>query len=79
MSKVSGLSSIPWHTTTLSREDGDERRHKANCIHYEDNLCKCFKSSYVNKRCGGSAHCSYYKVKPKEMQRVKDESEPYWY
>ena len=82
MSKVSRLESEPWHVTTLRREEGDERRHKSYCSYYEDSRCKCIRSDYMNKRCGGSSHCSYYKVKPKMDEVIKakkDNNEPYWY
>lgn len=79
MSNISRLTSVPWHKTTLRMEEGDQRRHKANCYYIEDKYCKCVRSNYMNKKCGGSSQCKWYKVKEKTVDAIKYNSEPYWY
>lgn len=60
MTKVSELAGTPWHVEKLTRNKGDERRHKSRCIYYrkKDSYCK-----YQYIKCIGSRYCQYYKAK----------------
>lgn len=60
MPKVSELTGTPWHVEKLTRNEGDERRHKSRCIYYrkKDSYCK-----YQYIECMGSRYCQYYKAK----------------
>ncbi len=60
MSKVSELTGTPWHVEKLTRNEGDERRHKSRCIYYrkKDSYCK-----YQYIECTGSRYCRYYEAK----------------
>ena len=60
MPKVSELTGTPWHVEKLTRNEGDERRHKSRCIYYskKDSYCK-----YQYIECIGSRYCQYYKAK----------------
>ncbi|WP_026667031.1 hypothetical protein [Butyrivibrio sp. AE2005] len=59
MPKVSELTGTPWHVEKLTRNEGDERRHKSHCIYYrkKDSYCK-----YQYIECRGSRYCKYYKT-----------------
>ncbi|WP_294242020.1 hypothetical protein [Pseudobutyrivibrio sp.] len=59
MPKVSELTGTPWHVEKLTRNEGDERRHKSRCIYYrkKDSYCK-----YQYIECRGSRYCKYYKT-----------------
>lgn len=46
---------IPMHYDRWHRAEGDERRHRARCVYYDNNFCKERKV-----KCGGSAHCEFY-------------------
>ncbi len=65
MPKVSELTGTPWHVEKLTRNEGDERRHKSRCIYYrkKDSYCK-----YQYIECIGSRYCQYYKAK--EIEEV---------
>lgn len=59
MSKTQYLSGTPWHVEKMTRQEGDEKRHRFRCANYEGKKtghCKVF-----NEKCRGSAHCSEYK------------------
>lgn len=60
MSEMSKIQGTPWHVGRYTRPEGDERRHRSNCVYFrkKDKFCtKC----YVG--CIGSAHCDYYESK----------------
>ena len=59
MGNLERLTGSPWHVEKMTRQEGDEKRHKSRCINYkgkESNQCRIFGG-----RCHGSAHCSYYR------------------
>ena len=60
MPKVSELTGTPWHVEKLTRNEGDERRHKSRCIYYRKKDAYC-KYQYIE--CAGSRYCKYYKAK----------------
>lgn len=70
MPKVSELTGTPWHVEKLTRNEGDERRHKSRCIYYrkKDSYCK-----YQYIECIGSRYCKYYKAK--ESEKVSTDAE----
>ena len=50
------IQGTPWHVSTGDKlKSGLPRRHRANCVFYENGYC-----SFLLSRCLGSAHCSYY-------------------
>ncbi|WP_026668141.1 hypothetical protein [Butyrivibrio sp. AE2005] len=64
MTKVSKLTGTPWHVEKLTRNEGDERRHKSRCKYYrkKDSYCK-----YQYIECRGSRYCKYYKTNEIEV------------
>ncbi len=50
------MTGTPWHNEVLKMDSHDSRRHKSNCVYYQDNQCRF----YIEK-CRGSAHCDAYK------------------
>lgn len=59
MSKTQYLSGTPWHVEKMTRQEGDDKRHRSRCVNYEGKKtghCKVF-----NEKCHGSAHCGEYK------------------
>lgn len=57
MSKLNRMQRTPWHIDALSREQGDPRRHRSYCVHYDKTQKHC---NVMNMRCMGSAHCDEY-------------------
>lgn len=52
------MTGTSWHIEKFTREEGDPRRHRSRCIHYDKRTKEChFRSG----KCIGSAHCMYYK------------------
>jgi len=70
MPKVRELTGTPWHVEKLTRNEGDERRHKSRCVYYRkpDSYCK-----YQYITCSGSRYCKYYKAKEiEELPQYND-------
>lgn len=57
MSDMCKIQSTPWHVGRYTRQEGDERRHKSNCVYYRKKDKFCTKH---HGECYGSAHCDYY-------------------
>lgn len=57
MPNISDLTGTPWHPERMHRAEGDARRYKTKCKHYEHYGEHC---NFYNERCRGSAHCVYY-------------------
>ncbi len=54
------LTGTPWHVEKMTRNEGDEKRHRSRCVFFRK------KDRYCNIRCCscfGSAHCPYYEEK----------------
>ena len=62
MKKIQGT---PWHVEVLGRNEGDERRHRSRCVHYDVNTKMC---TYRDSWCFGSRHCDWYKEFQKTAQ-----------
>lgn len=60
MSISSKMTGTVWHTEKMTRQEDDVRRHKSRCIHLERDSGRC---EIICDKCGGSAHCDYYKEK----------------
>ena len=58
------MTGTPWHNEVLRMDTHDSRRHKSNCVFYQDNQCKF----YIEK-CRGSAHCDAYKQCEKQDEK----------
>lgn len=84
------MTGSPWHAEKMTRQEGDARRHKSHCLHYQWQCNGCD----LGGQCHGSAHCPKYKrmteaqeaavLKQKKDQRrassSKDEDDGvYWY
>lgn len=67
MSEMNKIQGTPWHVGRYTRSEGDERRHRSNCVYFrkKDKVC----SQYLVE-CYGSAHCEHYKSK----NEVKNEN-----
>ena len=64
MAGTSKLTGSPWHTEKMTRKEGDPRRHRSKCVHYEK------VDGYCHKRfmkCVGSAHCDHYSALPESV------------
>lgn len=86
---VNRLTGSPWHKERVHRAEGDERRYKGRCEHYQYEGDRC---SYRSGKCVGSAHCSKYRALSEEefkekqkrthsspARKKKEEEEVYWY
>lgn len=60
MSDMCKIQGTPWHVGRFTRQEGDERRHKSNCVYYRKKDKFCTKH---HGECYGSAHCDYYERK----------------
>lgn len=57
MAGINKMTGSPWHTEKMTRKEGDPKRHRSKCDHYEKSTGYCKKRVM---RCVGSAHCDYY-------------------
>lgn len=55
----------------MVRQEGDSRRHRSRCIHYNKNNSYC---SEVVGKCVGAAHCSYYKECHAQHEKMSEVS-----
>ena len=60
MPNLGNMTGTPWHVETLTRAEGDPRRHRSRCLYFRKEDAYCCKYEF---RCFGSAHCSSYKEK----------------
>lgn len=72
MTEISKLTGSPWHAEKMTRKEGDPRRHRAKCDHYEKSTGKCKKRIM---RCMGSAHCDYYHSSEESITDVSHKRE----
>ena len=69
---IKHMTGSPWHVEKMTRQEGDNRRHKTHCAHYLWETKGCDLCG----RCFGSAHCSKYrKMSPEDEERVKKQKE----
>lgn len=86
---ISRLQGTPWHLEQYHREEGEDRRYKGRCRHYEYESDRC---AFGFTKCKGSAHCMEYdalsdeefKEKQKANQKAKKkenkgEDDCFWY
>lgn len=72
MSDLEKLSGTPWHVEKMVRSEGDSRRHRSRCKHYEgkrEGRCDWFFG-----RCRGAAHCAYYSEKVKIEEKIEEKA-----
>ena len=60
MPNLGNMTGTPWHVETLTRTEGDPRRHRSRCVYFRKEDAYCCKYEF---RCFGSAHCDSYKEK----------------
>lgn len=64
----SRLPDTPWHVGYAYKDENDPRRHKARCIHYNNQKCMC-----MLVRCTGSSHCKFYAERYEEWEEYLEE------
>lgn len=69
----SKLPDTPWHVGYAYKDEHDPRRHKARCIHLQNNVCKCGLSGCYMTHCAGSSHCRYYAEGQAEWDKYLEE------
>jgi len=67
---VSGLQGTPWHVERFHREEGDPRRHRSRCKHYNKEEKRCVLRGY---NCYGAGHCDLYAEKPETKKEIPRE------
>ena len=65
MSNFKGINGTPWHIEAIGMDEDDERRHRSRCEYFQKESVFCHKRK---GKCIGSAHCDYYKEKPREVE-----------
>lgn len=65
MSEMSKIQGTPWHVGRYTRPEGDERRHRSNCVYFrkEGKIC-----SKYGDECISSAHCMDYVNKKESVE-----------
>lgn len=68
MGNLERLVGSPWHVEKMTREEGDDRRHRSRCVHYRgkpEGHC-----DFYCGKCRGAAHCEKYAEKHFENYEV---------
>ena len=69
MSRLGEMQGTPWHVEKFTREEGDARRHRSHCIHYDKGSKHC---DVTGAGCWGASHCQRYSIrKPKQTTQEK--------
>lgn len=89
MGDVSRMQGTPWHAERVHRAEGDDRRYRGRCKHfnYESEECR-----YRFGKCIGSSHCDSYeaiseeefkakqaKIQAKKRNKKPGEDDCFWY
>ena len=57
------LTGYSWHSTSLKKDEFDDRRDKRRCVYFLKNGSRQGYCRRGHLKCIGSTHCSYYKEK----------------
>ena len=69
MSRLGEMQGTPWHVEKFTRKEGDARRHRSHCIHYDKGSKHC---DVTGVGCRGASHCQRYSIqKPKQTIKEK--------
>lgn len=74
MKKFVNMSGTPWHVGFLTKDEGDPKRHRGRCVHFDKETKYCSKCHF---NCIGSAHCRFYVEKVKEEKPYIDDRSLY--
>ena len=65
MSRLSEMQGTPWHVEKFTRQEGDERRHRSYCVHYDKALKYC---ELTCGGCWGASHCNQYSTQRPQLK-----------
>lgn len=69
MSGISrGMTGTSWHIGHYERKEGDARRHRSRCIHYQKLNGHC---TFYCGKCTGTSQCSRYEEISEEEQEMR--------